>query len=269
MLRPLLGLLVAACLLLQAPVAAAAEDSPVLSRIVKNGELRVGMSGDQAPLNVKSKSGEMIGMEVDLARLLAAAMRVELKIVQKPFPELLTTLKAGEVDMVMSGMTITLERNTRFAFVGPYFISGKSILTKSATLAQADESQDINAKSLTLAALAGSTSQSFVELVAPNAKLVTTQSYDEGVKLVLEDKASALVADFPICVLSLLRHPDSGLATLTVPLTVEPVGIALPPGDPLLVNLVENYLGALEGMGLLEQLREKWFVDGSWLSELP
>jgi polar amino acid transport system substrate-binding protein len=227
------------------------------------------MSGDQAPLNVKSKSGEVIGLEADLAQLLAAAMGVELKIVEKPFPDLLPALKAGKVDMVMSGVTITLERNTRFAFVGPYFISGKSILTKSATLSQADESEDINEKGLTLTALAGSTSQGFVEAVAPSAKLVTIQSYDEGVKLVLEGKADALVADFPACLIAVLRHANSGLATLTVPLTVEPVGIALPPGDPLLVNLVENYLGALEGVGLLERLREKWFADGSWLAKLP
>jgi polar amino acid transport system substrate-binding protein len=269
MLRPLLGLLVACCFLLGGPVAVGAEGSPVLTRIVKNGELRVGMSGDQAPLNVKNKSGEMIGLEVDLATVLATALGVELKIVQKPFPDLLPALKAGQVDMVMSGVTITLERNTRFAFVGPYFVSGKSILTRSTTLSQVDESEDINEKGLTLTALAGSTSQGFVEALAPNAKLVTIQSYQEGVKLVLDGKVDALVADFPICLISVLRHAGSGLATLTVPLTVEPVGIALPSGDPLLVNLVENYLRALEGTGVLERLQEKWLTDGSWLAELP
>ena len=75
----------------------AAENSPVLSRIVTSGELRVGMSGTQPPFSVKSKSGELIGYDVDLANLLAAAMDVELKIVEKPFAQLLPALEAGEV----------------------------------------------------------------------------------------------------------------------------------------------------------------------------
>ena len=62
--------------------AAASAESPVLSRIVESGEFRVGMSGAQPPFNVKSKDGSLIGFEVDLARLLADAMGVKVKIVQ-------------------------------------------------------------------------------------------------------------------------------------------------------------------------------------------
>ena len=131
--RKILGL-VAICfvaLALALPAAAAEDRSPVLAQIVKSGKIRVGMSGDQAPLNVKSKSGEIIGLEADLANLLASSMQVDLEIVQKPFAQLLPALEKGEVDLVMSGLTITPERNLRVAFVGPYFVSGKSILTKS------------------------------------------------------------------------------------------------------------------------------------------
>ena len=86
---------------------------------------------------------------------------------------------------------------------------------------------------------------------------------------VIEDRVDALVADFPICVLAVLRNPMAGLTTLTTPFTVEPLGIALPADDPLFVNLVENYLNTLEGTGLLTQLKAKWFSDGSWVQELP
>ena len=47
------------------------------------------------------------------------------------------------------------------------------------------------------------------------------------------------------------------------------VGIALPADAPLLVNLVENYLEALNYTGLLTQFKAKWLSDGSWVSELP
>jgi polar amino acid transport system substrate-binding protein len=250
-------------------VAAAHDEAGVLSRIVKNGELRVGMSGNQPPFCVKSKSGELIGYEVDLAKLLANAMGVELKIVEKPFGQLLGALEAGEVDAVMSGMTMTPERNVRVAFVGPYIVSGKSILTTSDALAAIDEASDIDQADISLAALAGSTSQKFVEKLIPKAKLTAAADYDEGVKAVMEGNVDAMVADFPICALTMLRYPDAGLATLSKPLTIEPIGIALPPGDSLLVNMVTNYLGALEGTGLLELLEKRWFEDGSWLLQVP
>ena len=119
-----------------------AASSPVLDRIASNGVLKVGMSGDQAPMNAKSRSGQLIGLEVDLANILASAMGVRAELVVKPFPELLPALKAGEVDVVMSGMTITADRSADFSFVGPYTLSGKSILTKSRTLAASDEAGD-------------------------------------------------------------------------------------------------------------------------------
>ena len=273
MLRPILGLLASLALVLGAGnVSLAAGDataSPVLSRIVKSGELRVGMSGNQPPLNATSRSGELIGLEVDLAMLLANAMQVTPKLVTKPFPELLGALKSGEVDLVMSGMTITPERNLEVAFVGPYFVSGKSILTKSATLAAIDEAKAIDDSSVSLAALKNSTSQRFVEVFVPKAKLVGVADYDEGVKLVIGGEVDALVADYPICVLSVLRHPEQGLATLASPLTIEPIGIALPANDALLVNLVQNYLNALQGTGVLEVLSARWFEDASWLDQLP
>ena len=103
----------------------------------------------------------------------------------------------------------------------------------------------------------------------PKAKLVTTQDYDQAVQMVIDKKADAMVADFPICVLSVLRHADEGLVTLSEPLTIEPIGIALSPGDSLLLNMVENYLGALEAMGILVELEKKWFDDASWLIRVP
>lgn len=240
-----------------------------LDRIVERGEIRIGMTGNQPPLSMTSKSGELIGFEVDLANLLAQAMEVKPKLVTKPFPELIPALLAGEIDVIISGMTITPQRNTKVAFVGPYNVSGKSILTKSSTLATADETEDINTENLTLTALKGSTSERFVKLLMPKAKLTTTDDYDAAVKMVLEDQANALVADIEVCQFSLLRYPDAGLATLAAPLTIEPIGIALPPNDPLLMNLIQNYLGTLEGLELLDELRAKWYEDGSWLIQIP
>ena len=249
--------------------AQASSESPVLSRILASGTLRVGMSGGQPPLNFKSKNGTLMGLEVDLARALAGIMSLELKIVEKPFPELLGALSAGEVDLVISGLTITPERNTKCAFVGPYFLSGKSILTRSTSLAQADEAADLDQADLKLAALEGSTSQRFVQSKLPKASLVTTPNYDEAVKLLLADQVSAVIADREIVTLTAFLHPKEGLATLRQPLTIEPIGIAAPPGDVLLVNYLENAMGALEASGFMSAVRARWLERSDWIQQLP
>ena len=170
----------------------AADNAPVLSRIVESGTFRVGMSGTQPPFTVVSKSGSLIGYEVDLANLLADAMGVKVEFVQKPFGELLPALEKGEIDAIMSGMTMTPKRNLKAAFVGPYIVSGKSILTKSSTLAALKDAEDIDSSSIKITALKGSTSEKFVQKVLEKTTYIPVDDYDAGVQLVLVSHLGAV-----------------------------------------------------------------------------
>jgi polar amino acid transport system substrate-binding protein len=87
--------------------------------------------------------------------------------------------------------------------------------------------------------------------------------------MVLEDKVHAMVADYPIAVVSVFRYPGQGLLSVVTTLTYEPIGIAVPAGDPLLVNWVENYLDIADSTGLLEELRGRWLLNADWLNRLP
>ena len=243
--------------------------SPVIDRILQRGELVVGMAGSMPPLNMTTKEGEVIGYEVDLARAMATAMGVRAKLEVIPFAELLPALQSGKIDLILSNMTITPGRNLKVAFVGPYFTSGKAFMTKIKTIAMADEAADIDAKKTKLVALKGSTSQAFVEKYIPDATLVTAKDYDEAVDMVLQDKVHAMVADYPICVVSVFRYPNKGLLSVITTLTYEPIGVGVPAGDPLLVNWVENFMGIADETGLLEELKEKWLLRADWLHLLP
>lgn len=261
--------LTTACSTLTGGEPAAVSQTPVLDRVQASGILRVGLSGNQPPFNMKTRTGQIIGIEPDLANALAETIGARAEFVERPFGQLLDALVAGEVDIVMSQVTMTPQRNTKVAFAGPYFISGKAILTKSATLAKADDADDINRAGITLATLAGSTSEEFVKQAVPSARLVGTTDYDQAVSLVVNDEADAMVADFPICVISVLRFPDADLSTIASPFTFEPIGAAIPANDPLFTNLVQNYMNMLEGTGLMSALQSKWFNDGTWLQQLP
>ena len=247
----------------------AASASPVIDRILQRGELVVGMAGNMPPLNMTTKEGELIGYEVDLANAMAKAMGVRVRLAVIPFAELLPSLQSGKIDLILSNMTITPGRNLKVAFVGPYFSSGKAFLTKLKTLAMAEEPEDIEAKNIKLVALKGSTSEAFVEKAFPDATLITAKDYDEAVKMVVEDKVQAMVADYPICVVSVYRYPNAGLLSVVTTLTYEPIGVGMPAGDPLLVNWMENFMGIAEETGLLQELRKRWLLQADWLQRLP
>lgn len=255
--------------LISLPALLLPQDGKVLSKIMKNEVLRVGTSGSQPPFSMRSKDGTLMGYDVDLAQMLADVMGVKLKLIEKPISELIQTMEKGEIDLILSGMTITAARNIKVSFVGPYIVSGKSLIAKSKRLDALDEMDELNRPSISVAAVTGSTSKQFLEELAPNVKLVPTKDYESGVKLVLNDKVDAMLADYPICVLSLLRYPDSGLAISEDLFTIEPIGIALPPEAFQLHNLIENYMTALQIGGTLAELETKWFQDGSWLIRLP
>jgi len=246
-----------------------ASAGPVIDRILKRGELVVGTSGDQPPLTVKTKEGNIIGLDVDLAKIMADAMGVKLRLETMPFPELLPALQAGKIDMILSGMTITAQRNLRVAYVGPYYISGKGILARSQTIASYQDAAPINNPAFTLVALKNSTGQVFVETLIPEAKLILTNTLEEALNFLLKDKADALIADYPFCAVAAFRYKEKGLIAGPARFNFEPLGIALPEGDPLLVNWAENVLAALEVSGDLQKLKDRWFKDSSWLERLP
>ena len=253
-----------------APPAPAAPQSasPVIDRILQHGELRVGTTGSQPPLSAVSKAGPIIGFDADLAAKLADAMGVKLTLVPIQFPDLLPSLERGDVDMVLSGLTMTPERNLHVGFVGPYLVSGMSILTKKETMAKLRKAEELDTAKVTLAALRASTAETFAKEHIPKAKLVLTNTLDEGVTLVRKGKVDALLADHPFCMVTVYRYKNEHLETLENPFTFEPLGIALPPNDPLLMNWTQNTLADLDDSGAILDIMYKWFEEDTWVDQL-
>jgi polar amino acid transport system substrate-binding protein len=242
--------------------------SPVLDRILSRGELKVGMSGDMPPLNMLNKEDKIIGLDADLAAMVADAMGVKLNVQKIAFAGLLPALESGSIDMIISNMTMTPGRNLKVAFVGPYFTSGKGFLTKNTTLTQAKNFADINSPKFTFVALKGSTSEAVTRAGAPQAKLVAVGTENEGVQMVINGQADGMIADFPICVVAAYRNQGSGLVPVVAPLTYEPIGIAVPKGDPQLLNWLENFVNSIEKAGYMKDLAAKWFDKPTWVPQM-
>jgi polar amino acid transport system substrate-binding protein len=152
--------------------------------------------------------------------------------------------------------------------VGPYYVSGKGILTVSDQLADLQKADGLNAPDIAIAALKDSTSQKFAETFMPKAKLIFTGSYDEAIDLLSKRKINVVVADFPFCALTAYRYKDKGLLAGKSPLTFEPLAIAMTE-DTLLINWVQNFMLLLQGSGQLKDMHAKWLKGGPWIDELP
>ncbi len=240
-----------------------------LHRIIESGELRVGMTGSQAPLNMRNRSGDLIGLDVELARALADAMRVELVLVETPFADLLSELEQGDLDLVISSLTITPARNARVAFAGPYLISGLSLLTRADLVDELTDIASLNSADRSWAALEGSTGEELIQDVFPLAHYVVIDDQEEAVAMIGRGELDGLIADHPFVQFEIARNPDLELASLPSPLTTEPLGIALPANSPLFANLVQNYLNTLDHTGQLMQMKARWLNGTDWLLEMP
>jgi polar amino acid transport system substrate-binding protein len=245
-----------------------ASPSPVMDRVISRGELRVGISGDMPPMNMLTKDDKLIGMDVDVATMIAEAMGVKLSMQRIDFKGLLPALESGSIDMIVSNMTMTPDRNLKVAFVGPYFTSGKAFLTKRSSIAQAKGLPDLDSPQYTFVALKGSTSEAVIGKGAPKAKHLTAGTQNEAIQMVVDGKADGMIADFPICVVAVFRHPAAGLVSVVAPITYEPIGIAVPKGDPHLINWLGNFLHSLEKAGYIQELKEKWFAQPTWLPQM-
>ena len=237
-------------------------------RIEQRGTLRVGMAGDYPPMNARAIDGTLIGLEADLAAALAGILEVELELVEMPFGELLGAVRAREVDVAISGITMTPKRNLEVAFAGPYYLSRKAMLALPETLEGVDQVAQLRGRGLRITAVDGSTSKALVERVLADESHEFVATQGEAIARVRNGEADVMIADDPVIRFALLRQPGTGLTFTESRFSAEPIGIAIAPDDHLFVNLVENYLASLEYIGFLDSLREKWLDNDDWLGLL-
>jgi polar amino acid transport system substrate-binding protein len=239
-----------------------------IDKILKKKELVVGTSGTYPPLTFKAKDGNAHGLDADLARAIADAMGVKLRLRIIPFDELIPALLAGKIDMIISCMTVTPERNLRVAFIGPYFVSGQSILTTKEVAAGINSPSDINNPEFTVAVPKGTTTEVIAKGILPKADLKVVKSTDEALELLKNQKVKAVMADYPFVAVEAFRYQDRGFVA-NPPFSSEPLGIAVRPDDLHLLNFLSNFIGQMRMGGHLDALTKRWFTDPAWMSQLP
>lgn len=234
-----------------------------------NKPLIVAMSGEQPPFNFVTDNENIIGYDVELADMLAQQMGREVKIILMPFSTLQNALQEKKVDTIISGFSFSEERTEKFTFIGPYTLSGKSLLVTQERLKQIRATTGFNHKDINLIALKHSTSHTLASERLAKANLTTIEHYEDALLALRAGTADALIADLTICELAVIRDTAEQLTTLQKPLAVEEIGIAINKGEPQLEHELRVALLHLGESGKLKELHQRWFNNGAWLDMLP
>ena len=83
-------------------------------------KIKIGTEGAYPPWNSKDASGNLIGFEVELAKELCAIMKHECTIVEQDWDGMIPALLMRKFDAIMTGMSITAERQKTITFSQGY-----------------------------------------------------------------------------------------------------------------------------------------------------
>jgi polar amino acid transport system substrate-binding protein len=83
--------------------------------------LVVGSSATYPPFAYETPSKEIVGFDVDVIRAVAQQAGLAIRIVNTPFTGVFASLNNGDLDLIISGVTINDRRRQSYDFTRPYF----------------------------------------------------------------------------------------------------------------------------------------------------
>lgn len=218
---------------------------------VLKGEIKVAVKNNSRPLGFLDESGELQGLEIDIAKKLARELfqdETAVKFTPVTNQERLDALLNKQVDLVIARLTANAAREQLVNFSIYYYLDGTGIITKDPSIKSI---QDLTTKKI--AVLSGSNSIAVVRSRLPQAELVGVNSYQQAYDLLQASETIAFVADQSILTGWVQEHPEYRL--IATRLSGEPLAIAMPKG--------------LQYVSLYSQINKaiaKWRESG-WLKE--
>jgi polar amino acid transport system substrate-binding protein len=254
-----------AILLLAAPSAPADE----LQRIRGKGELVVSLNRNTPPFCMEAK-GQLVGIDVDLARLMAEEMGVKLKFI---FPaaheEQIPRLLAGESDIVIAAMTRTPQRGLRVNFSAPYFEVSQAALVHAKLVTGQDQSYFdlVDIPGVRIGVKRQTTMERFARKLFSAEQVKPYAGHDEAVAALLQGEVDATVHDSPYVRVWQRSHPElSGkIKALLAPTTTEHYGFAIRKGDPDFLAWLDLFIAQAESDGTMDWLKHIYLVEMAWI----
>lgn len=152
-----------------------------LDNIKEKGELVIGTSPDYPPYEFMDlKTQEILGFEMDMAKIIAEDLGVKLVIKDMSFDALLPALKSGKIDMVIAALSPTDKRKEQFDFSNVYYSVGQTAITKLGNGANFKTIEDFTGKKV--AAQLGSLQATIAEEKIKDANITLYSKITEEIQ---------------------------------------------------------------------------------------
>lgn len=206
------------------------------------------------PLEYVDDKGKIVGFDIDLIKEIAKDLKFEIEIKNISFDDIFKALENKEVDIIISSVTITDERQKTMSFTNPYLNAGQVIVAKIDS--QINGVNDL--KNARVGVQSNTTSQKEGEKYVEKANLRTYLDYDLALKDIKQGKIEALIIDYPAGV-SMVQNNNQIVKLIGKPFTSEFYGIVVAKNNQDLLNRLNNSLSKLKRNGTLDKFENIWF----------
>lgn len=229
------------------------------ANVIKRDKLVVGVRDDAPPFGFKDEKGNLIGYDIDLAKIIAKDIlgnENKVEFVPVTASNRIMKLSANEVDFLIATMSITNQRQQILDFSVPYYVAGQAILVNSSS--KAISLSDFEGKKLII--VFGSTSERNLRTNVPEVTVIGYKNYNDAYRALKQNKADGIVADDTILLNYALK--DKSVKLLPKRYSKEPYAVVFrkeKESERLLIR-VNHIIGRLASKGQLNRLQEKWHI---------
>ncbi len=241
--------------------------------------LTIGVAATREPISFVDGDGKITGYDSELARRVGALLRRPIVFANMKFMALIPALQAGKIDLIVTGMSATVERRKRVAFSTSYYVNAQRMLvrktgssaaggTAGGTAAAADTGglrTIADAATGTIGAMLGSAHEAWVRKTYPNAKLLLYNGTPDVLLAVQEGKVEAALFD-EVPLLAIMRQ-NPAFGTLGDALFTFDVGAGFAKSSAPLRAQFDAHLEVLKANGTYADMKRRWIETGA--TELP
>lgn len=234
--------------------------------LVERGYVIVGLDDTFAPMGFRNDQNELVGFDVDLAKLVFETLDIEVRFQPIDWAAKVLELDAGNIDMIWNGLTITEPRRLEMLFSDPYIANRQIVLTKAAdtfdTIAELADK--------VVAAQLGSASEDAIKANAifeDLADFITTDSFNDAILQLDSSNVDAVVVD-EIYGRYLISQNPGEYRVITETLGDEFYGIGFRLGNTTIRDTVNDTLFDLIESGEALAIAEAWFAEDVFLDRV-
>ena len=187
------SLAVGVCIILLILVSSCADSASTWQRIEDSGTLRIGLDPTFPPFESIDESG-LVGVDVDLAEAVAEALELELEILHFGYDGLYDALLTGQVDALISAMTILPERTEDFTYSVPYYDAGQYLFSRKDSYAQTLEQIDMAGIAVELGSEGHVLANQFQRSTS-DAEVIVFKSASEALQSVVDGDSDVAIVD--------------------------------------------------------------------------